>query len=86
VDEEITQSDEKESLSQDILKIRVGVPEADEWVAQQLGISVEELRRPLEFTELWEVCRPAQSEAEKLHHERLYARLAVQARIGREGR
>jgi hypothetical protein len=57
---------------------------ANEQIAQQLGISAEELCRPLELHELWQVCRPAESEAEKLHRECLYARLAVQARIRRE--
>lgn len=69
----------------DALMVRVGPPELDAHVAQQLGISVDELHRPLELHELWEVCRPAESEVEELHHECLYARLAVQARIRREG-
>ena len=71
--------------------VRGGLPEsneqaeADEQIAQQLGIRIEELRRPLALHELWEVCRPAQSEVEKLHRERLYARITVQARIRRVG-
>lgn len=68
----------------DTFTVRVGGPDLDEGIAQQLGITVEELRRPLMLQELWQVYRPAESQAEKLHRETLYARLAVQARVRRE--
>jgi hypothetical protein len=86
LEEETVKKIEDEPHAAETLRVRVGGPELDEWIAEQLGISLEELRRPLDLHELWEVCRPAEDEAGRLHHERLYARLAVRSRISREGR